>query len=210
MKPRMRCIGCLGYHCRTLEEVFGGLGCGGNNSGRVVRDSGRERRRRRARCVESSMDRFYGRGSQSVEDGKEPFGRHGEALFAACLCRSRRACVVSAHAVVMPPPPPLSAGGASLPCVVWSLRHCLVCRGTTWRRASMLPQPCVTSILVCMLSCPSLYITETNLKPTCHMVVVKVVRPLLSFLQPLAGWPACGSSIPAHTPQVWNAAPSAP
>ena len=40
----------------------------------------------------------------------------------------------------------------------------------------------------------------TSLKLFCQRAAVKVARLSLSFLEPLAGWPTCGSSIPSHTP----------
>ena len=125
--------------------------------------------------------------------------QHSPLLF--FLCRGRRSCVFSARTIVVPPPPPLSAqAGGSHPCVVWSLQHCLLRRWITWRWAALLPRPCIALVLIsiCLFppcTCPKLIF---------RMAAVKVAHPLLSFLHLLAGWPACGSSIPAHTPQVWR------
>ena len=107
-----------------------------------------------------------------------------------------------------PPPPRSQRRQGSPPCIVWSPLHSLPV--ASWNHAAqgckscLDHAPCLGDIT--NLSCPP----RICLRLFFHVAVVKVARPLLSFLQPLASGPTCGSSTPAHTPQVWNATPSAP
>ena len=161
-------------------------------------------------CARDGMQTVDHRRTDRQTGARTDSQTHAQPSTLPCFffCAAAAGPVCFRHALSLcPPPPPLSAqAGGSHPCVVWSLQHCLLRRWITWRWAALLPRPCIALVLISICAFPPC----TCPKLTFRMAAVKVVRPLLSFLHLLAGWPACGSSIPAHTPQVWNAAPSAP